>query len=139
MEATNNRDSTSSGRMVPLTSKDLPLMLTTSVQGPTLVAPSFCSLLNSNVPTNSIFHVQKVSLKKQKVVEAPCNAQAFQIAEATSLSLASRAAPSSGSMVPRLPKSINPLTESPHHGRTGANSDIIHSPHRNSIKGKCPK
>ncbi|KAL0439401.1 UNVERIFIED_CONTAM: hypothetical protein Slati_2423100 [Sesamum latifolium] len=64
MEVTNNRDSISSGRMVPLTSEDLPLMLTTSVQGPTSAALSLFSLLNSNVPTNLI--VQDVPLEERE-------------------------------------------------------------------------
>ncbi|KAL0355131.1 UNVERIFIED_CONTAM: hypothetical protein Sradi_3960000 [Sesamum radiatum] len=66
MEATNNRDSTSSGRMVPLTSEDLPLMLTTSVQGPISAAPSLLSLLNSNVPANLTFNVQDVPLEERE-------------------------------------------------------------------------
>ncbi|KAL0447532.1 UNVERIFIED_CONTAM: hypothetical protein Slati_1881100 [Sesamum latifolium] len=115
MKATNDRDSTCSGRMVPLTPDDLPLMLTASVQGPTSAAPSLLSLLNSNVPTNSIFHVQDVPLKKQKVVETPSNAQALQIAKGTSLSLASRGPPSSGAVVPGPPIPADPLTESPHY------------------------
>ncbi|KAL0458938.1 UNVERIFIED_CONTAM: hypothetical protein Slati_0521000 [Sesamum latifolium] len=66
MEATNNRDSTSSGRMVPLTSEDLPLILTTSVEGPTSATPSLLSLLNYNVPTNLIFNVQDVPLEERE-------------------------------------------------------------------------
>ncbi|KAL0406030.1 UNVERIFIED_CONTAM: hypothetical protein Slati_3916900 [Sesamum latifolium] len=52
--------------MVPLTSEDLPLMLTTSVQGPTSAAPSLLSLLNSNVSTNLISNVQDIPLEERE-------------------------------------------------------------------------
>ncbi|KAL0434055.1 UNVERIFIED_CONTAM: hypothetical protein Slati_2739800 [Sesamum latifolium] len=63
MKATNNKDSTSSRRMVPLTSEDVPLMLTTCVQGPTSAASS---LFYSNVPNNLIFNVQDVLLEERE-------------------------------------------------------------------------
>ncbi|KAL0447544.1 UNVERIFIED_CONTAM: hypothetical protein Slati_1882300 [Sesamum latifolium] len=74
------------------------------------------------MPTNSIFHVQGVPFKKQKVVEVPSNAQALQIAEGTSLALASRAAPSSVAMVPGPPRPVDPLTESPHYSTSSGGS-----------------
>ncbi|KAL0431177.1 UNVERIFIED_CONTAM: hypothetical protein Sradi_0743700 [Sesamum radiatum] len=86
-------------------------------------------------------------------------AQALQIAEGTSLSLASRVAPLVGGWSQDPPRPTDPLTKSPHtapprggsprtpihqitdghHSRTGANSDIIPSPHSNSIERGCPK
>ncbi|KAL0453937.1 UNVERIFIED_CONTAM: hypothetical protein Slati_1371800 [Sesamum latifolium] len=115
MEATNNIDSTSSGRMVPLTSQDVPLMLTTSdvpLEERERASPSenkpysqAGTLLKKSCP-GGYPHQKAVPLKKQKAVETGGN-QTLQVAIGTSLT------PAGGGSTLPPPRAISLVADPP--------------------------